>query len=42
MTQTESIPRRPALVIVVATLLLMADDLAPDRLPFNRSAPPPR
>jgi hypothetical protein len=35
MTQTESIPRAAAIVIGLATLLLVADDLVPDVLPFD-------
>lgn len=35
MTQTESIPRGPAIVIGVATLLLVVDDLVPESLPFD-------
>ena len=35
MTQTESIPRGPAIVIGVAALLLLADDLVPDGMPFD-------
>ena len=38
MTQTESIPRAAAVVIGLATLLLVADDLVPDGMPFDTDA----
>lgn len=39
MTSTESLPRGPLIVIVLATLVLIANDFAPGAVPFDPDLP---